>query len=697
MKFFFALFFFVCGYSTLAQTIVWDGKTSHLPIGEKVFFLEDKDKGLAIEQISSDTFASRFRPLQQKILNFETASSAYWIKFLLQNKTGDSLLLEAAQAKLPYADLYYKDPAGRWLVYHAGYKTGLTQKPVQHHYQLFPLPNYSSEYYLRIEQKGTPVPLSIWNKNVYETKITNQKIIYGIYMGIMLFVILNNIFLFFSLGRSGYLHYALLVTLYASFSALSDGYILYLFPNMDVMYWYTLNPIVNQPNGLLYCLFFLEVKKYQPRLHRFSLAVFFYFLSYIAWHNLLPPETVDHLSKLHALIGILLMATIGICVGIKGNKLGYYFSLTYFTFFAIACVEVAYQLTGKPGYFFELSHISLGIFFEVFMLMFLLSKRFEWEKADIVKARFAAQHELMEKISENEKIVKEQNLLLEQKVTERTSQLNEANTGLKNALESLKESQLQLIQQEKLASLGILTSGIAHEIQNPLNFVNNFSELNRELITELQEEQKKAPRNLEHEDEILKDLDQNLDKINFHGKRADAIVKGMLMHSRSSTGQKENTDINALADEYLRLSFHGLRAKDKSFNAKLETDYDTGIGKINIVPQDIGRVILNLFTNSFYAVTEKNKLQLPGYEPCVSVTTKKTGKLVMIIVRDNGMGIPRQIVDKIYQPFFTTKPTGHGTGLGLSLSYDIIKAHGGELKVNTKEGEFAEFTISLPY
>ena len=265
---------------------------------------------------------------------------------------------------------------------------------------------------------------------------------------------------------------------------------------------------------------------------------------------------------------------------------------------------------------------------------------------------------------------------------------------IEKAYRELKTTQLQLIQQEKMASLGELTAGIAHEIQNPLNFVNNFSEVNKELLIEMKEEISKG--NYNEVKAIAKDVTDNEEKIIHHGKRADAIVKGMLQHSRASTGQKEPTDINALADEYLRLSYHGLRAKDKSFNATMKTDFDESIGKVNVVPQDIGRVVLNLINNAFYAVDEKKKQSGNEYEPTVSVSTKKEKDKVEIKVKDNGNGIPQKVLDKIFQPFFTTKPTGQGTGLGLSLSYDIIKAHSGELKVETKEGDGSIFTISLP-
>nr|WP_297706232.1 ATP-binding protein [uncultured Eudoraea sp.] len=274
------------------------------------------------------------------------------------------------------------------------------------------------------------------------------------------------------------------------------------------------------------------------------------------------------------------------------------------------------------------------------------------------------------------------------------TKLENAKESIETTLTELKATQNQLVQSEKMASLGELTAGIAHEIQNPLNFVNNFSEVSVELIEEMNEELKKG--DLKEAQAIAEDVKQNLDKITHHGKRADGIVKGMLQHSRSSSGQKEPTDINVLADEYLRLAYHGLRAKDKTFSATMETDFDESIDKINVIPQDIGRVILNLITNAFYVVSERKLQQPNGYEPTVSVKTKKNGNQVLISVKDNGKGIPQKVLEKIFQPFFTTKPTGEGTGLGLSMSYDIVKAHGGELKVETNEGEGSQFIIILP-
>jgi C4-dicarboxylate-specific signal transduction histidine kinase len=263
-----------------------------------------------------------------------------------------------------------------------------------------------------------------------------------------------------------------------------------------------------------------------------------------------------------------------------------------------------------------------------------------------------------------------------------------------NTLHELRSTQSKLIQSEKMASLGVLTAGIAHEIQNPLNFVNNFSEVNKELLAEMNMEIEKG--NFSEAKLISKDVLKNEEKINNHGKRADAIVKGMLQHSRSNTGQNVPTDINELVDEYLRLGHHAFRAKEKSFNPEIKTDFDNTIGKINIIPQDIGMVLLNLYNNAFYSVNEKKKRQSEAFEPTISVTTKKTGNKIFVSVRDNGNGISQKVVDKIFQPFFTTKPAGQGTGLGLSLSYDIVKSHGGEIRVNTEENEGSEFVVELP-
>lgn len=322
------------------------------------------------------------------------------------------------------------------------------------------------------------------------------------------------------------------------------------------------------------------------------------------------------------------------------------------------------------------------------------------EKAELIKAlkKVKSDLEIAEfKLERTEKVKRTTAILLDETIQElelKRKAVEETNTALHQSMEELKAAQAQLIQSEKMASLGELTAGIAHEIQNPLNFVNNFSDVSVELISEMVDEVEKG--NTEEVKAIAKDVQQNLEKILHHGKRAGDIVKGMLQHSRTSSGQKELTDINALAEEYLRLAYHGLRARDKSFNATLTTEYDENVGKVNVIPQDIGRVILNLITNAFYAVNERKKQKEAGYEPVVLVSTNRFADRIEIKVKDNGTGIPQRTLDKIFQPFFTTKPTGQGTGLGLSLSYDIVKAHGGGINVDSTENEGTMFTIILP-
>ena len=290
------------------------------------------------------------------------------------------------------------------------------------------------------------------------------------------------------------------------------------------------------------------------------------------------------------------------------------------------------------------------------------------------------------------------NAELERLVAERAATLTQQAAALQAALRELRATQQQLIQSEKMASLGELTAGIAHEIQNPLNFVTNFADVSQELVAELEAEQASPTPAPDLEAELLADLHHNLHKINLHGQRAASIVRGMLQHSRASTGERQPTDVNALADEYLRLAYHGLRARDKSFNATLQTDFAALLPLVPAVSGDLGRVLLNLLTNAFYAVQKRQQADEAGYAPTVAVTTCRAGDAVEIRIRDNGTGIPEAALTKIFQPFFTTKPTGEGTGLGLSLAHDIVaQGHGGTLTVASEEGEFTEFTVRLPF
>jgi two-component system, NtrC family, sensor kinase len=455
------------------------------------------------------------------------------------------------------------------------------------------------------------------------------------------------------------------------------------------------------PGIILLLLPILLIKTFKRKLNsKLILAlIIFYVLSVLGIN--LPHSLINQFSFWASIIfvlGICLYYVITSWKSLKGAQWAIVAGLIFSVFSLLAgtTLELIFKNLPNSPYFnySVLSAFSLSL---PLSLLVYVSMRFK-EIINEVQLNARKVVELS-----NEKKVQAEN---QQKVLE--AEVNRQTQEIRTTLDNLKSTQKQLIQSEKMASLGELTAGIAHEIQNPLNFVNNFSEVNKEMLEELKAERLKptAERDEQTEDEIINDVIDNSEKINHHGKRADAIVKGMLQHSRKTSGQKEPTDINALADEYLRLSYHGLRAKDKSFNAEMKTDFDKSIGKINIIPQDIGRVLLNLFNNAFYAVNEGISSNPNSYKPTVFVGTQKCDDKIQITVRDNGNGIPQNIVDKIFQPFFTTKPTGEGTGLGLSLAYDIIKAHGGTLKVERKvdegnpdtsgKGTGSKFIIQLP-
>ncbi|MBB3836506.1 signal transduction histidine kinase [Runella defluvii] len=368
-------------------------------------------------------------------------------------------------------------------------------------------------------------------------------------------------------------------------------------------------------------------------------------------------------------------------------------------FWMIVPLGVVFFIDNLAEYWMPRFYENYDLFFQtaksiVFVLSFVLAIIARNQQREFNKQRQKLVQE-----EENNRILEAKKLDLEYQVAERTAEITKQKEELQQALEHLKATQEQLIQSEKLASLGELTAGIAHEIQNPLNFVNNFSEVSVELLEELKTERARPTEDRDEglEAEILDDIFQNLEKINHHGKRASSIVTGMLQHSRASTGKKEPVNLNALADEYLRLSYHGLRAKDKSFNAKMNTFFDESLPKVNVIPQDFGRVLLNLINNAFYAVQARSISQPENYMPTVTVSTQNTDQGIIIKVGDNGTGIPEELKSKIFQPFFTTKPTGQGTGLGLSLAYDIVtKSHGGTIELDSVEGEGTTFTITLP-
>ncbi len=689
------LFFLLQLAGVHAQSILHLRDTSDWkPVGKYTSYL--RDNGYSdIQKILQPATQSRFKKYSQDAPNFGSTADAAWFRFTVIKDVDKDFYLQVGSAFIDSIALYAVNENKEEEVQLSGDNYIFSQRAVKVTTFLFPLRLSAGKpqtYLLRVKtMQPLFFPLRVGTLSAFMEDTHKLDLIQGIYLGFMLLILLYNLFLFFSTREKLYLFYVAYVASITWFMSTVYQYVFeYLWPGVPLLNQYAVaSSAITILTATLFTREFLHTKKLAPRLHRFSII-------FIVW-SLLVFVLVFTPFKLTALMlaqsGIMLMAIYFLITGVAIYSKGYHpakFYLMAWSFLIAGFIAAILESVNVLPVLYYINSMQVGSAIEVTLLSLALGDRINIYK----KEREEAQAKSLKIAHEKAELIQQQNLLLEKKVAERTTELTKS-------LNDLKDAQAQLIQSEKMASLGELTAGVAHEIQNPLNFVNNFSELNNELIQELMQEIQE--KNFKEVKVIVDDIKMNNGKIVFHGKRADGIVKSMLQHSRKHTGLKEQTDINALCDEYLRLSYHGLRAKDKSFNADYKTHFDESISKINIIPQDIGRVLLNLFNNAFYAVNERRKEEPAEYKPCVLVTTHKLSasasnadERIEIIVSDNGKGIPQKIFDKIFQPFFTTKPTGQGTGLGLSLTYDIIKAHGGEIKVDTKEGEGTVFIIRLP-
>ena len=676
---------------TAQSSFNWVEGKGHIDITKNVGYIKDENKTFKAEDIERLVDQNGLNFSNKPIFNFQSSADVFWYYFSLENNTTEELVLTLNQPVIAEIELFFKNPGGNWESKKIPEKSIWYEKDLKSHINGFKLPQNTAKYMVRLESRTTPITFKIWSEASFDRKKSETQNILSVIFGFMLFIVLYNFFLFLTSRRIEYLLYCLLIGGYILFSMVSTGYFHFIVIDTKMWEWYKWIPIVLQPLGMLYAIIFLQIKKYKTA-YLVGIIHFFYFISYWIWNSYLTIPQIALTSQANAMVGMLIQVGLGVFVGRKGDKLGYYFAAAYLMMAIFGGLDISYINFGKPEYLFDINYMIIGFLLEVLILSYLLTKRIEWENKAIVKSKEEAQQKLLETTLENERIVKNQNNLLEKEVNQRTKELQ-------NSIEELKNTQAQLIQSEKMASLGELTAGIAHEIQNPLNFVNNFSEVSTELIDEVLQEKDKAlaERNEESINELLTDIKENLLKISQHGKRASNIVQGMLQHSRKSSGEKLLTDINALCDEYLRLAYNGVRASDKLFNPKTVTHFQSDLPMVKVVSQDLGRVILNLINNSLYAVKDKSKNNLKDYFPTVKISTHLTDKnCIKIEIEDNGTGIPNQIKDKIFQPFFTTKPSGKGTGLGLTLSYDIIKAHRGEIYVESSEGVGSKFTILVP-
>ncbi|WP_020599164.1 7TM diverse intracellular signaling domain-containing protein [Spirosoma panaciterrae] len=547
----------------------------------------------------------------------------------------------------------------------------------------------SKRYTFYWQSSSLPASVRIIPSQELTTFFLMEDLFGGFYYGFALIIILYNLLLFAQLRDPDHLTYAVWVALLGVNYGILEGYFNEWMPAYFSLFkrHFLSITFLSSADHVLFALLFLQVSQRSRLLWRLGLAIIGA-LVVGALCNVFVTNQDSLFTLLCSFAGALLDLLFSVLAGIvairQGFKPGWYFLLGIL----LIWLGAGYAMGPFPYTFTKAYSVMLASIAEIVVFTLALSYKVNLLK----KQRENAIDQQLALAQLNQQLIERQNRELEEKVEQRTTQLQES-------LTTLRATQSQLIQQEKLASLGELTAGIAHEIQNPLNFVNNFSEVSTELVDELKEGpfQKLPDTDKEYAEEILSDLTQNLQKITHHGGRASAIVKGMLEHSRIGTGEKQSTNLNAVAEEYLRLAYHGFKSKDKNFNCQLITGFATDLPTVSVVAQDIGRVLLNLYNNAFYAVSQRVMQAQSGYAPMVWVSTRKEPGRLLLCVRDNGTGISETIHDKIFQPFFTTKPTGDGTGLGLSLSYDIVtKGHGGSLTVESQEGEGTKFVIQLP-
>jgi two-component system NtrC family sensor kinase len=699
------ILFFELACNCLAQPVISVKKEKEsINIIQQVAMLQDSSGALSIKDVTAEPFESKFILNSGKISNLGSSLLPLWCRFKIKNYTDQKLALVIDNSQLESLDLFILNNNNYTSKSISAYKPFNRREILLNKcFFLLDIPKDSIQvFYLRLQtHTGLQFPLSLSTLESLAESEQPKAILYGIYIGIMIIMILYNLFIYIAIRDNSYLFYILYVSFMALTNVTDKGIAFeFLWPSYPLLNHYvTIIGCLTGIFAILFAMSFLHISRYsKPLKYIFYGIIFSYFISMVI--ILLQERFIGLLlSEFLTIVATITLLSAGIIVYRKGYKPALFYLVAWTFLLICVIIFLLADLNVLPYNNFTVNGLTIGSAIETLLLSLALANRINVYK----KEKEKAQSEVLLSLEDNRKLIMEQNVLLEKKVEDRTLELKQTNKELTETLQNLKSTQTQLIQSEKMASLGELTAGIAHEIQNPLNFVNNFSEVSAELIDEMEEEIDKG--NNQEVRNIAADLKQNLEKIKHHGERADAIVKGMLQHSHGSAGEKQATNINTLADEYLRLSYHGLRSKINSFNVVLQTEFDVDIEKIYIIPQDIGRVFLNLLTNAFYSVTEKKKQQpenlpdgQPGYEPTVSVTTKKLHGTIEIRVKDNGNGIPQKIMDKIFQPFFTTKPTGEGTGLGLSLSYDIItKEHGGTIKAETKEGEYTEFIIRLPH
>ena len=694
---------FLLGVPGWARPVPLAAPTQTYDLFRRSSLLEIRPGQLTIDSLLQSPGRYRFVPTQNERIHPNDRLKAYWFRVDVTNQTPNEFFLHVAYAGTERITVYEVADNRVLATRHFGRFVAEPHDDFRYSTLIYPL---------QVSRSSGTHTLYIYMEGIYTTclyfsaqsaipligALHTDDLFYGLYYGFIIIVVVYSLLLFIRLGERDTFQYAIWV--------LFIGLQLGLYRGFTAEFVWGANPtleryasMIGGITGLLHVLFtfsFLRLRQKAPVLYKLGLVVIgIYGLATVVFVGSLQLGKSIDLIPLVALVEGLFSIAAGYISYRRGFKPALFYLIGNLVFFVSIFIYLQYASGQLPQSFLAFNSIHIGSGIEIILFTLALTYKVNLLKQN----QEAAIKEQLRLAEANRQLVEEQNVRLESKVRERTDELSIQKNNLETALATLHTTQEQLIQKEKMASLGELVAGIAHEIQNPLNFVNNFSELSADMLGELREEIE-----ADHKREALALADElvpNLQKITHHGKRVDSVVRSMLQHSRSTGGVRQPTNLNALAGEYLQLAYQGLRAKDETFNVQLITDFDAAIGLVNLMPQEMSRVLLNLYNNAFYATSEKLKKlsgeQALNYQPQVLVRTWLENGQVLLCVKDNGIGIPSTLLNKIYQPFFTTKPTGQGIGLGLSLSYDIItKGHGGQLKVQTEPGLYTEFVIKLP-
>ncbi len=676
------------------QTVLLNDARREYELGARVEYLIDADRRLTIDDVRSPDVSLRFQRSLVDAPNFGLTNDVIWFRFAVQNEThADEWLLHLKWALLDWVNCYIIDSTHVLRQFGAGTDVPFSERLVLHRQLVFPIDVPTGEtrtVYLQVRTRNAfEVPLSISPQAVFRDNAYWEQFFFAFYYGIMAAMILYNLFLFISVRDVGYLYYVSYATGFVCVQMFIDGYLFQFFsPNLPTLHQIWGRFAIGFA-GVMWSRFaqvFLLTQPNLPTMHRVLDGFIACFIGSMAFSILYP--SIYSLTVAATLV--MLLMPILFWAGVLRWRQGYasaaFYTLAFVTFFVGAVVYGLKTFNLVPITPLTNYMMQVGSAMEVILLSLALADRLNQLK----KEKDLALRRQLEAKFESDRAKDEAEI-------ERLK-----NVELARALSELKAAQDQLIQQEKLAALGQLTAGIAHEIQNPLNFVNNFSEVSKKLVSELKAELER-PDNIDktYVDEILHDIGDNASIIAHHGKRASSIVTSMLRHARVENNERSETDLNALLKEYLAISYHSYRAQDRNFNVRMTTTFDETLQPLKISSQDIGRVFLNIIQNGFYAANQKaaelkSSGKLNGYAPELSITTAQQNGKVVIRIRDNGIGIDEHVKKKLFEPFFTTKKGNEGTGLGLSISNDIIKAYGGSISVESVAGEYAEFIITLP-